>query len=105
MPAGQPWASWRAMLPRFFDLLVIFRSHYSHPDFLGSNSIKNVLPVLVPDLSYEGMAVGDGNEAQAAWASAIKLSSGDEKTRVMTQLLDHCRLDTLAMVKIHEVLR
>lgn len=95
----------RAMLPRFFDLLVIFRKHYAHPDFLGSNSIKNVLPVIVPDLSYEGMAVADGNEAQAVWASVIKLPPGDEKTRVLNQLLEYCKLDTLAMVKIHEVLR
>ena len=95
----------RAMLPRFFDLLVIFRKHYAHPDFLGSNSIKNVLPVIVPELSYDGMAVADGNEAQAVWASAIKLPPGDEKTRVLKELLDYCKLDTLAMVKIHEVLR
>ena len=95
----------RAMLPRFFDLLVIFRQHYSHPDFLGSNSIKNVLPVLVPSLSYEGMAVADGNEAQAVWAAIIKLPPGDEKTRTLNELLNYCELDTLAMVKIHEVLR
>ncbi len=101
----QPADQLRAMLPRFFDLLVIFRQHYAHPDFLGSNSIKNVLPVLVPDLSYDGMAVADGNEAQAVWASTIRLPAGDEKTRVLKQLLAYCELDTLAMVRIHEVLR
>lgn len=31
-----------------------------HPEFHGSTSIENVLPVLVPDMSYERMEIGDG---------------------------------------------
>jgi hypothetical protein len=101
----------RAMIPRFFDLLFIFRRHYSHPGFLGSNSLKHVLPVLAPDLSYEGMAVASGDEAQAVWAAVISLPpendlfGGVAKEQVLTDLREYCKLDTLAMVRIYEVLR
>lgn len=94
----------REMMVRFFDLLDIFRNHYSHPDFLGSNSIKSVLPVLVPTLTYENLEVSDGGQAQAAWQDAIDLDDGEEKDRVMANLREYCALDTLAMVRIYGVL-
>ena len=40
---------------RFADLLDVFRNHYFDPAFKGSNSIKSVLPILCPDLSYSGL--------------------------------------------------
>ena len=40
------------------DLRDIFSDqHYVHPGFRGSTSIKHVLPVLVPDLSYEELSI------------------------------------------------
>jgi len=32
---------------------AIANGWYAHPDFMGSSSIKNVLPVLVPELTYK----------------------------------------------------
>ena len=44
---------------RFFDLMEIFSKRmYVHKDFKGSSSIKKVLPVLVPDLSYQNLTIG-----------------------------------------------
>ncbi len=57
-----------AISERLFDLLRVIRAHYYHPAFHGSYSIKTVLPVLVPDMTYEGMAVGDGGAAVARFA-------------------------------------
>jgi hypothetical protein len=54
------------LLKRFFDLLPIFRNYYIHPAFHGSSSIKNVLPVLVPDLSYSELNISEGSSAQVA---------------------------------------
>ncbi|MGA7411555.1 MAG: DUF2779 domain-containing protein [Bryobacteraceae bacterium] len=48
---------------RLWDLLPFVREHVYHPKFHGSFSIKSVLPALVPDMTYEGMDVGDGIEA------------------------------------------
>ena len=75
--------------------------YYLHPKFKGSWSIKNVLPVMVPELSYDEMEIGKGDMAMMAWWELIndKMSIEDaEKTK--TALLEYCKLDTFAMVKI-----
>jgi len=41
------------LIDRLEDLLPIVRNHVYHPDFRGSFSIKDVLPVLVPDLAFQ----------------------------------------------------
>ena len=56
---------------RLWDLLPIVRNHVYHPAFGGSYSLKSVLPALVPEMSYEGMEVADGQAAGLAWESLI----------------------------------
>jgi len=55
---------------RLVDLLRIIQDGYYHPDFGGSFSIKVVLPVLVPELRYDGLAIGNGDTAVARFARA-----------------------------------
>ena len=94
---------------RVYDLMEIFRKgYYIHPGFRGSASIKNVLPVLVPDFAgkYQELAISSGEGAMLAWG---KLFSGeltpDQDKGLRYDLLRYCELDTLAMVKIWEKLR
>jgi len=89
---------------RLWDLLDIFRLHYADPRFEGSNSIKNVLPVLVPRLSYDSLSVRNGSDAQAVWNRLIRLEEGGQKFRLKRNLEAYCSQDTLAMVEIHRVL-
>jgi hypothetical protein len=56
---------------RLWDLLPVIRNNVYHPRFLGSFSIKHVLPALVPDMSYENMEVADGAEAGFAYEKMI----------------------------------
>ena len=43
---------------RTYDLMDVFTAqHYVHKDFRGSTSIKKVLPVLAPELSYKNLAL------------------------------------------------
>jgi predicted RecB family nuclease len=51
---------------RLWDLLPIIRNHVYHPAFGGSYSLKMVLPALVPEMTYEGMEVADGQAAGLA---------------------------------------
>lgn len=82
---------------RMIDLAdFINKEMYIHPDFLGSWSIKNVLPVMVPDLSYKKLKVNKGDQAMLTWWKMI--NSKDKKEA--KDLLEYCSLDTLAMVKI-----
>lgn len=92
---------------RFFDLMEIFAKQlYLHPDFRGGYSIKVVLPVLVPGLSYNGLNVSDGAMAMNAWKKMMfNCDDEAEKKQIDKDLLEYCELDTLAMYEILEVLR
>jgi hypothetical protein len=92
------------MADRLWDQLAIFRRHYQHHGFARSNSLKAVLPVVVPELSYRSLAVQNGMEAQVVWEEMIACTDAVEKQRMVTQLRNYCHLDTLAMVKIHQAL-
>lgn len=89
---------------RIVDLIIPFSSGlYVHPGFLGKSSIKNVLPVLVPELSYKELAIGEGNSAQRLWMDAVLYQKdGLDKTKILADLVEYCQLDTLAMVRIYE---
>lgn len=94
-----------ALTERIFDLLPIIRGGYYDPEFYGSFSIKSVLPVLVPQLSYAGLAIGDGDAAISHFARlALNQYTRDEAAQVRKNLLEYCKLDTLAMVRLHEQL-
>jgi predicted RecB family nuclease len=90
-----------AIQARLFDLLPIVREHTYHPAYAGSYSIKSVLPALVPDMSYYGMEVADGQSAGLAWTSMVRggLDRGG-CDRIRKALLDYCGQDTLAMVRL-----
>jgi hypothetical protein len=78
---------------------------YLHPKFKGSWSIKCVLPVMVPELSYDGMEIGKGDQAMMAWWEMVKGNiPTNEIDKIKKALLKYCELDTWAMVKILEKL-
>jgi hypothetical protein len=91
---------------RLWDLLAVMHAHVYHPAFMGSFSLKSVLPALVPDMSYEGMEVAEGSEAGLAWDRMIRGQVDEaEKKRLREALLAYCKQDTLAMVRLLEILR
>jgi predicted Zn-dependent protease len=82
------------------------RKHVYHPAFAGSFSLKYVLPALIPEMTYAGMAVADGQQAGAAWESLVRGGwSEAERQQKREKLLDYCGQDTLAMVRLLENLR
>ena len=88
---------------RTHDLMKIFSDKlYIHPDFKGRSSIKKVLPVIVPKLSYTSLGIGDGLTASISWFRAAKWDTMDKATRqkIFSDLEKYCELDTLAMVEI-----
>jgi hypothetical protein len=94
-----------AIRARLFDLLQVVREHYYHPAFHGSYSIKTVLPVLVPEMSYSGLAIADGGAAMTVFArAALGQYSPTEWAEIRKNLLTYCGQDTMAMVQLHRVL-
>lgn len=88
------------------DLMAPFRSrHYYTKEMNGSYSIKLVLPALIPELSYEGMAVANGDDAVLAYKQLGQTVNPAEAEQIRRDLLEYCKLDTLAMVKLMERLK
>jgi hypothetical protein len=85
------------------DLMKIFSDNlYVHPEFKGRSSIKKVLPVMVPEMSYASLGIGDGMTATISWYRAVRWEAMDAETRqkIFDDLEKYCELDTLAMVEI-----
>ncbi len=109
------------MVDRLFDLMHLLKGNkklyevlgfeediaktinFYHDDLNGSFSIKKVLPVF-SDLTYKDLGIGNGTEALVAYA---RFPSMDEQTFKQTykDLLEYCKQDTWAMVKILKELR
>ncbi len=96
-----------ALDARLVDLLPTVRGFIDHPRFNGSNSIKAVAPVLAPDVTYgalEGVADG-GAASEALYRLATKqLQAHETEASLRRALLDYCKLDTLALARVHEAL-
>jgi len=98
-----------AIVDRLKDLKSPFaQGGYYHPAFNGSFSLKSVLPALFPDdteLDYSSLDISNGGLAMAGYQKMIECNDPNEKERIKNALLEYCRLDTLAMVKIYEFLK
>ena len=94
----------RAIQRRLFDLHPVVLNGYYHPDFRGSFSIKNVLPVLVPGMGYGDLEVAEGQIAAVRYARALASDSRDERLRIFGDLRAYCARDTLAMVELRRAL-
>ncbi|WP_321391581.1 DUF2779 domain-containing protein [uncultured Desulfuromusa sp.] len=87
------------------DLMVPFRRRDVYRwQMRGSYSIKEVLPAMVPELSYVGMEIADGMAAMQAYHDMCSLEPGDELDQLRKAMLEYCRLDTLGMVRILEAI-
>ena len=85
---------------RTIDLEDIFKGGYVDIAFGGSSSIKKVLPVIVPDLTYADMEVANGTDAMEAFTRVLKMPDSLDKKKLQNEMLKYCKLDTLAMVEI-----
>ena len=91
------------------DLMIPFYERmYYCKELQGSYSIKYVLPALFPNdkqLDYHKLpVVHNGSEAMSVFAT-LHLKSKEEQEVIRKGLLEYCKLDTLAMVKIWEKLK
>ncbi|MBU0459816.1 MAG: DUF2779 domain-containing protein [Nanoarchaeota archaeon] len=91
---------------RLFDLMDVFQQNlYVHKDFKGKYSIKKVLPVFDPELSYKDLNVQDGSMAMDTWRKMVFDDISEaEKEKNKKDLLEYCERDTWAMVRIYEEL-
>lgn len=97
-------------ITRLVDLAKPFEErHYYDPKFNGSYSIKVVMPTMVPEMSKDYIeldSISNGADAMSAYPKLCdKALSTIEKDKIRHGLLEYCKLDTYAMVKVLESLR
>ena len=93
------------IVSRLKDLMVPFQKKwYYTPNMRGSYSIKNVLPALVPELSYDDLEINKGDSASNIFLSMVNGTFKGDESQVRKSLLEYCKMDTYAMVKIIEKL-
>ena len=90
---------------RVIDLEIPFSKRmYQDMRLKGRSSIKNVLPLLCPHLSYKIMNIQEGGTASRSWREAIVAQTRSDNAQVLADLRKYCELDTFAMVEIYNVL-
>ena len=94
-----------AINDRMLDLLIPFRNRGMYrPCQNGSASIKQTLPAFVPEMSYANMGIHNGTEASEQFMDFMKGKQTPEQTAMMMQNLhEYCGQDTMAMVKLLDV--
>ena len=107
---GQMYPEFKDDLERInrnmIDFMESFKQkNYYTKEMQGSHSLKQVLPALFPDnseLDYSNLAlVHEAQEASDTF-STLKEETPQKQEAIRRGLLDYCKLDTYAMVKIYE---
>jgi hypothetical protein len=92
------------VLDRLVDLMVPFQQKWLYtPAMRGSYSIKQVLPALLPSFSYDKLAIANGENASLAFERLLEETDPAAIEETRRNLLAYCRMDTLAMVALLEV--
>jgi predicted RecB family nuclease len=95
-----------AVIKRLWDLYPVIKEHYYHPAFQGSYSIKSVLPVMVPELSYRDLLIQEGAQAASEYYRMVFIEEDwIEQARIKDALLQYCARDTMAMVRLRRALK
>ena len=90
---------------RIKDLMLPFQKKYYYTNRMqGSYSIKNVLPALVPELSYDNLEINEGGLASIAFENLFFETDLMKIAETRQNLLEYCKMDTFGMVKLLEKL-
>ena len=93
----------REIAESILDLLPIVRENLYHREFRGSFSLKKVLPALVPELTYEDLAIAEGETASAQLMTLLfreNAMGAEEREKLRADLLAYCQRDTEAMIAL-----
>jgi len=93
------------IVDRLVNLERIIRQNVYYPGFHGRTSIKNVAPVLIPEISYDEIEISDGLSAMAVYVNLCKKKYDEAESEVLKEsLLKYCELDSYSLLKLHEKL-
>jgi hypothetical protein len=91
------------IIERIIDLMEPFqKKHLYLPEMKGSHSIKYVLPSFDKTIQYKDLAIQNGLMATMQFNQLFLETDMFKMEEIRNNLLEYCKLDTLAMVKILE---
>jgi len=94
------------IIDRLVDLSSPFKSRFYYCwQMQGAYSIKEVLPALVPELSYTALDIRDGGMAMRAYLDMQDMNDKEDIETTRKALLEYCKLDTFAMAAITDRLQ
>lgn len=89
------------IITRIADMQWLIRQYCYFPEFHGSFSIKNVLPAVLPEKNYQHLAIQNGAVASKVYYQMIfETESEQDKNIIKQNLLEYCKMDTLAMLEL-----
>jgi hypothetical protein len=91
---------------RMYDLKDVFaKQYFVHRSFYGKVSIKSVLPILAPHLSYSTLAIQNGSTAAMVWSRMLSGELSDKECADLCgKLREYCALDSYGMYAIWRAL-
>ncbi len=93
------------IIDNLVDLMTLFKNQdVYYPEFNGSYSIKSVIKKLAPELAYDALPINNGRLAMDAFHKMVQSANHDERETIQKNLLEYCKNDTLAMIRIIEKL-
>ena len=96
----------QTVIDRMIDLMFPFQKKHYTTESLGKKySIKLVLPLLCPDVSYNELEISNGMDASNKFFDMYFCNDEEYIANTRHHLLKYCHLDTLAMVRILDVLK
>ena len=91
------------------DLMIPFQKRWYYiKEMEGSYSIKFVLPALYPnnpECDYNNLLIVHNGEEASNIYESLQDRNKEEQDKIRKALLEYCKLDTLAMVKVWEKLK
>jgi predicted RecB family nuclease len=93
---------------KLVDLLPVVRNYVYDPEFMGSFSLKSVLPAMLPDLGYDDLEIAEGMTASLYLARLLfrpETVEEEEREPLREKLLEYCKRDTWATVRLLGKLR
>ena len=93
------------VIDRMKDLMLPFQKMWYYvPAMNGSYSLKSVLPAIVPELRYDALNIQEGGTASFLYGQLAQGKDVGDPVKLREDLLAYCGLDTMAMVRILDVL-
>ena len=92
-----------AIANRLVDLAPIYRKHIKTEQTQKKWSLKVVLPTFLPQFSYENLDIQDGMATMDVYRNLSDLSKLD-LIEARRNMLEYCKLDTLAVLELYRIL-